>query len=267
MIKAPVNTIYVIESLSVDEKATGTELYNDIIKRYAEYHANGNEVHHQIFKVENKDQFLEAIRFIKHNAEYLNKGVLIHVETHGLGDKTGLYMSNGTTVSWEELKPELIAINVALENELYVTMATCYGRYLHEVIDITKQSPFSGFISASKEISENEILEDYAPFFEELVRTRDILEAEKILDTKGSNFYYKDVETVYNDLILDWLKKMREDPQFRKKFTDQCREDYDRVKEDWFPEFDQMPFEEVLELVKKDFVVRYRRNFLFGKGR
>ncbi len=267
MVKAPVNTIFVIESLSADEKATGTELYNDIIKRYAEYHANGNEVHHQIFKVASKDQFIEAFRYIKQNAEYLSRGVLIHIETHGLGDKSGLYMADGSTVSWEELKPELIGINVALDNEMYITMATCYGRYLHEVIDISKQSPFSGFISASKEVGVNEILEDYTPFFEELLRTRDILEAEKILDAKGSNFYYKDVETVFNDLILDWLKNMREDAQFRKQFIDQCREDYDRVKEDWFPEFDQMPVEEVLEVVKKDFVIRYRKKFLFGKGR
>jgi hypothetical protein len=265
MIKAPINTIVVIESLPDNDRQTGTELYRDIIKRYAEYY--GNKIASHYFNGKTKNQFLAGLDFIVHNCPYMNLGIALHIEAHGLGDTTGLYLADGSSVSWEELKPKLIKVNVQSDNQLYVTMATCFGRYLHEAIDIKLQSPFSGYISASKEVYVKEILEDYSPFFEELLKTGDILEAFKVLDSRKSNFIYKDVETMFNGILLDWLKNMRENKEFRDEFINVIKGDYNKVKEDWFPSFEEMPVEEMLEVVKVEFVSKYRKNFLFGKGR
>lgn len=218
MAKAPVHTVLVIESLPSNERQTGTELYADVIARYAEYHANGDSIYHRFFNASTKKEFQDAIEYIVQNSGYFRKGVIFHIECHGLSDKSGLCLADGSSVLWDELKLPLIKVNVALENELYVTMASCYGRYLHETIDISMQAPFSGFLSASEIIWDRETLEDYSTFFEELVKTRDVFIAQELLSRRGSKFYYKDVETMFNELIVTTIKSIKEDSIARREY-------------------------------------------------
>lgn len=268
MVKAPVHTVLVIQSLPSDEKQTGVELYADGIARYAEYYANGDSIYHRFFNASTKKEFHDAIEYIVHNTGYFRKGVILHIECHGLSDKSGLYLADGSSVMWDELKLPLIKINVALENELYVTMATCYGRYLHETIDISMQAPFSGFLSASEIIWDRETLEDYSAFFEELVKARDVFIAQERLSKRGSKFYYKDIETMFNELIVTTIKSIKEEDSIaRREYFDACREDYNKFKQPGFPEFDEIPVDQIFDLVKIGFVKKYRNNFLFGKYR
>lgn len=267
MVKAPIHTVLVVQSLASDERQTGSELYNDIIKRYAEFYSNGDPLYHKLLNVNAKKEFLEAVEYVFQNVTYFRKGVILHIECHGLSDKSGLYLADGSSVSWEELKRPLIKINVTLDNELYLTMATCFGRYLHETIDLSMQAPFSGFLSASDVIWDRETLEDYSLFFEEVIKTRDIFLAEEALSKKGSKLYYKDVETLFNELIRSTMKKIENDPVSRKEYFDACREDYNKVKQLGFPDFNEMSVEKIFEDVKIGFIQKYRNNFLFGKYR
>jgi hypothetical protein len=266
-VTAPIHTVLVIESLPADERQTGTELYNDVIKRYAEFYSDGDPISHRLFKVDTKKEFLEAIEYVIQNVKYYRRGVMLHIECHGLENRSGLCLADEASIFWSELKVPLIKINVGLDNELYVSMATCFGRYLHEAIDISMQSPFSGFLSASDIIWNRETLEDYSVFFEELVKTREIFLAEEVLSKSGSKFYYKDVETMFNELIVLTINDIRDDPNPRKEYFEACRQEYNKVRQPGFPEFDQMPVEQMFEFAKSGFVKKYRNNFLFGKYR
>lgn len=265
--KALVHSIVVIESLSSGERQTGTELYCDVIKRYVEYYSKGDPIYHSFFKPTSKSDFLNVLEHVLENSLHYRRGLIIHIECHGLSDKAGLFLSDGSSILWEDLKVPLIKINTSIENELYLSMATCYGRYIHETIDISMKAPFSGFLSASSIIFEYETLENYSIFFEELIKTREIYRAVKTLSSRGSNLYYKDVKTVFDEAIQSSFEKFKNDPVAMKEFFDQCRVDYNRLKKPGYPDFDEMPVGPMFEIAKMGFVKKYQDNFLFGKYR
>lgn len=74
-------------------------------------------------------------------------------------------------------------------------MTTCFGRSLYNSINIRETSPYCGYISASKEISVTEILSDYRVIYQNLLKSRNIINAYEELEVKNkdSNFYFKDI--------------------------------------------------------------------------
>ncbi|PWA07538.1 hypothetical protein [Flavobacterium laiguense] len=148
--------IVVIQSLFDGDKKTGEELYNDTIKMQIEYvQAQDIKMSHSFHNVEDKEALIEVLKYYGVNSSYMQGGVVIHLEIHGLDNLQGLILKNNSTITWEVLSDLFRVINVNTCNKLYVTMATCYGRYLYKGIDPKKKSPYSGYISASQEVTAN----------------------------------------------------------------------------------------------------------------
>jgi hypothetical protein len=55
-------------------------------------------------------------------------------------------------VVWEEIVDLLRVININTKNNLYITMGTYYGGYMFKGVNHHKKSPYSGYISAIKEV-------------------------------------------------------------------------------------------------------------------
>jgi len=262
---APINTIIVIESLGLSDRKTGEELYDDIILRYKELFSKtyNQPLITRYFKAIGKKELLGVLTSIAEQSYIYPKGILIHLETHGSDDKCGLVLSNEELVSWPELQELLIQINVKTDNQFYLCMATCFGRYIHETIDHNLQAPFCAYISASEIISESEIIENFEPFFQELIKTRDAIIAYKNSKSEESNFYYKDIEVVYKE-ILHKIRDDFENPEYKKAFYHHTNSDFKR-------QFDNEVSEEEFELIFKkaynDRINQIKNNFLFGKGR
>ncbi len=275
MVKATINTIYVIESLGDGDTQTGKELYDDTISRYAQLYQGDTPLVHHFFQVNGKTEFLGILEHIKNFASFNSSGVLIHIEAHG--SKAGIHLADQSMIDWECLQDFLIEINISLNNQLFITMATCLGRYLHETIDISKRSPFCAFISASRVVFPDEITKYFTPFFDELIRTRDLIEAYKVLEPHDSLFYYKDVQVVFDELWFAWRFKMKNDPTFKEAFKKQVEKDFrdpnfavpGTPKPDNLQNINRedLDFEEVYRWVEEDFEKQYRKNFLFGMGR
>lgn len=274
MPKATVNSVYVLDSVPQGEQQTGYDLYYDVIKRYADFNQSKTPFIHLYLKLSSKIDFLEAINHIEGCTPYANEGVLIHLELHG--SKDGVHFHDGSMLSWEEIKDKLIAINIALDNQLFITMASCYGRYLHRTIDVFKKAPFCAFISASKEIYPSEIQTYFEPFFDNLIKTRDMITSYTLLEQHGSVFYYKDVQVMFDELVALWMIKIESDKSYKESFKKQVEDDF-RNPDFKIPNKDHehlpdvnpedLDFDEVLKQVKRDFIKNYRDNFLFGKGR
>lgn len=205
-----IETIFIIESLVKGELKTGSEIFYDTLeKHYKYYPETENKLNIKLFIIDSKTDFFEVLNYIKINLDYLKLGILLHFEMHG-GKSSGLELSNGENVEWEELTEFLNYTNLKSRNQLFVCMATCFGRSLYKAINIKETSPFSGYISASKEISSQEILDDYRIIYENLLQTHNLVKGYKDLELKNpnSNFYYKDTDSVFKDLINYTFQKI-----------------------------------------------------------
>ncbi|WNB17551.1 hypothetical protein [Marivirga arenosa] len=267
MISASVNTIYVIESLPKDERQTGAELYNDIIKRYAEFSQRDLKLITYHIKLSSKDELLNLLDHLKSTIPNMNLGLLIHIESHGSED--GIHLANGDMVSWSELQEPLYTINYEADNKLYISMANCYGRFLYKTIDTAKKAPFCAFLSTSKKISPSEIGEYFDPFFDQLIKLRDFILAYKARENFESKFYYKDVEMIFDEALIKWDEDINSNPELKRGFFDGIKQDYQKIEENkpWAPKATDQNIDFVLEQAKKDYILQLKNVFLFGKGR
>src|SRR5690606_18550279 len=100
---------------------------------------------------------------------------LIHFEIHG--SVNGFQLKNGDDVSWSEVADLCRVINVAIKNQLIVSLATCFGAYITLGIDVRQRSPFWGFIGPKNAIVQQDVIEDFSSLFEELMNSYDIEKA------------------------------------------------------------------------------------------
>ncbi len=212
-----IRNIIVIQSLSDTDKKTGEELYNDIIKRKIDYiQPVIIKMTHKFYNILSKNNFIELLNEIIIISELMTGGVLIHLEMHGASDKSSLVFADNTNIEWEEIVDLFREINIITKNNLYITMATCYGRYLFEGVKLQKKSPYSGYISASKSVYESEILEDFSILFESLIISGNLVLSYLELEKNGSNFYYKDSKSTFEENF----EAFKNNPIFKKQILD-----------------------------------------------
>jgi hypothetical protein len=205
--------IVVIQSLLEGER-TGLTIYNDVIKRRIDHlQQDSIKMTHVFFDVATKEALIDSLRYINANARYVPGGILIHLEMHGNMD--GLALADNSRIGWKELVELLRPINIGTCNKLFLTMATCYGRYLYKGVDPYEKSPYSGFISASERVVEEEIEIKFSLLFESLIEYGNIVFAYTELEKTESNFYYKDSERVFEEAFLQTQERCVADEEFR----------------------------------------------------
>ena len=76
--------IIVIESLEPAEKQTGKELYNDTIKMQIDFVLPAEKkMTHKFFDAQTKAELIDALKYAIANADYMQSGLLLHLEMHG----------------------------------------------------------------------------------------------------------------------------------------------------------------------------------------
>jgi hypothetical protein len=159
--------VYVIESLRPNDVNTGTELFNDVIRR--RMRQRGLEANCSLIIVSSKIEFFAALEMIRQVEINQLANPIIHFEMHG--DETGLQVSNYEIISWEELQFFLLQLNGICGNNLFVSMATCKGGYIHKAINPSAWTPFWGFMGPFEEVTDAEILANFAPFYNEFLQS------------------------------------------------------------------------------------------------
>jgi len=159
--------IFVIESLPDGESLTGTELYVDIIQRKIEQ--KGIEINHQLFPVDNSEDFFKILKFINEDVTENGFHPIIHFEIHGKED--GFVLKSGEIVKWEEMAGILRNINLSSNNNTLLTLCVCYGIYIYKLIKPNESSPYWGTISPKEKILPTVALGAYQAFFEKLLET------------------------------------------------------------------------------------------------
>lgn len=216
-----ISHIFVIQSLPVGEESTGEELYTDVIKRRIDLmQAAKIKMSHAYFDTKDKNSFIDSLKYIQANALYLPGGLLIHFEIHGSNDKEGLVLADGSLVPWKELVELLRPINIATCNKLFITLATCFGRFMYLGVDPNLKSPYQAYISASREVKVYEILESFNILFEILIDCGDLVYSYLEHEKNNSPFFYKDSLTTFKEYMESYRKDMVNDPETKKRIMD-----------------------------------------------
>lgn len=218
---ADIQHIVVIESLEAWEDKTGAELYTDIIERYRKLHGDKSSVRSSSFyAVESKQELLAVLEDLLAHVDELQNGLVIHFEMHGSEDLDGLVTANGDLITWAELIEKFRLINVATINELYLTMATCYGRHLFEAVQPELKSPYRGYISASQSVTVQEVMDSFTDVYERLITDGNLIRSYLASDAEQSRFYYKDSEETFRQLMDLTFDRLQNDPTYKDEILD-----------------------------------------------
>lgn len=195
--------ITVIESLKTNK--TGRRLYEDLKLINIQ---KGRDIDTAYLEAKNKEEFIAILIQLKQDAEK-GKWPILHIECHGLEDKSGISLANGDCIEWAELKPYFTALNVATECNLLVVMAACYGGYMVELVQPIGRAPFLAMISLTKEILPEEILTPLTAFYTELLTSLSLDNAIRELisyQITDGGYYYKTAFDIFKSVYAGYLE-------------------------------------------------------------
>jgi ATP-dependent Lon protease len=261
------NKIYILESLPNIEKQTGRELYDDLL-RYKEYEISALSV---VFnEIIDKKNFFIILKKIELDCRKNKNKPILHIEMHGNEAKTGLVFKNGEIVTWEELYNSLVTINFAVENNLFLTLAVCYGLYIMQIIQLDKPAPFWGFIGSYEEITVSDLSIRYNEFYSSFLKDFKLYESMVALHNSNPEIQstYKLItsEEVFSNVYKKYLNE-----NFNEKAIDKRVEDSIKVSGILFDNRNikrkfRKDFEKLLLKTKKEYFNEHKRIFFMIKA-
>jgi hypothetical protein len=278
MKSAHFDTIVIIQSIPPGENRTGTKIHEDLDILNVAYDRNLNL---KFFEVHTKIEFFELLTAIKNEAQTRGNKPVLHIETHGSSDKKGLVLSSNDYVSWVELKPFLIDINVATRNNLLVFMAACNGAHLTEIVDLTDRSPCWGLAGPTKSVLPNNLLRSFYEFYKELLSSGSGGKAVRALNSNSNNdemeYSFTNSEMFFEKVYLNYIKKyctkssletraksmykkLKKDDMGTKQSVGQLKRMLKRTQEDYFNKYKNQFF--MIDLYPENnqrFTVEYKR--------
>lgn len=161
--------IEIVQSLPADESPTGRKL-RESIEQVARF---DHGVGVGFFDAPNASCFWNALERIRDSVTDVRDLPVVHIEAHGLSDKSGLYLADGTAVSWAALKTSLTEINRRTGCRLLVTLAACHGAYIQATLDTQSEAPCWALMGPSGVVSPPDLVSSYSSFFMQLLVERD----------------------------------------------------------------------------------------------
>lgn len=182
--KLKFNGIIVIQSLPDDEKQTGKLLYDDIIARRCDLTGHGR----YFYNPSSKNDLIEVLNIICNNVLHDDLLPILHFEMHG--SEHGLGLKNGDHVFWKELQKYCRVINIKTKNQLIITLATCWGSSIWEMIDIGVPAPYWGYIGPREKIGVGDLMLDFGEFYDCLLTEQSLDKALERLVENGNRQKY-----------------------------------------------------------------------------
>lgn len=153
----------------------------------------------------------------------------VHLDGHGLADQSGFVFANRTTsCSWAQLKQIITPINIELNLNVVLILATCFGGSFAGVIETTDRSPVLGLIGPSREVSAGEIETAFTVFYKTFFTTLSLGKALSALDQEtSSGLYYR---TSAEQFFYDVWSLYKRDYCTKESLDARARKLYQRMK-------------------------------------
>lgn len=199
-----ISHFYIIQSLRPDDKQTGRLLHEEVF-RYRLFQRN--KLSAKLIDVSDLTEFRNALDGIAEAGRSEDVRPFIHFEIHG--SPAGMELGNGEFVTWKELYPFLVAINTCTKNNLFLTLATCYGAAIGEACDIRKRAPFAWYIGPKHAITSENAYNDYTVFFDHLLTSLDFHSALDTMNEQNPNqpYYFFSAEEFFRKALNQWIEQ------------------------------------------------------------
>lgn len=211
------NKIIVIQSLSIGEIQTGENLYNDLLRWESE---KNPKLLSEFIPVNSKIQLISTFARIKNDIITNGNSPFIHFEIHGSDKKDGLVLNSGELVSWIELADCCREINLISQNNLTVSLATCYGAHIYGALHLSKPTPFWAFIAPWEEVETGDAEVSFYAFFETFLKGLQLHEAVKALNEFNQlpyRYFFYDAEEIFNRVYSKYEEDNFSPEGFRKR--------------------------------------------------
>lgn len=222
------NKIYIIESLASSERKTGTNIYNDALKYRTQPFSN-QSIDAKLCDIESKAELLKLFKRINSNISQSDELPYLHFEMHGSEIQDGMVLKTEEVIKWNEVSHELRKINIACNNNLFVSMSMCYGAYLIRCIDgFSQPCPFYGFVGPLDNIGDRDLEVAYTEYFAKLLDTNNFKIAFEGLQedsTDNQNGYIFLTSGILLDRMIKNLTSETEQVKARKNLYETARKD------------------------------------------
>ncbi|MDR6539491.1 hypothetical protein [Variovorax soli] len=164
--------IVIVQSLGPeDHLKSGRELFDYLNPLIQD---RGIPVDLEIQECESASQFRDIARELQNQVLAGGPVPVLHVETHGSDDQSGLVFSDSSQLNWDEFSNLTRSLNEATQFNLLVIVAACFGaHFLLSQFKLREPSPFWGFIAPSHLTNGAELLGSFRQFYRTLLASRD----------------------------------------------------------------------------------------------
>jgi hypothetical protein len=188
------NQILVIDSLPDGERGLIDRLFDDM-QFWAQVFGQAPAiVRRSLTSASDLPELLDECADVARREPYVP---MLHLECHGHG--TGLEFSDGSILHWTDLKPHLVALNVATKLNLVLIVAACFGGDIARISGADDRAPFWGFVAPKAEISAGLLSDAMSAFYQTLLRTKSAQLAMEALrgSQAGSQFWNLSAATIF----------------------------------------------------------------------
>jgi hypothetical protein len=143
----------------------------------------------QYYRIESPTDFVAVIRQLTRDVKTRGDYPLLHFEGHG--GELGLETANGAGVTWNEIKNELIPLNVAMGLNLMLVLAACHGGTFIRAMNTIERAPVWGVIGPISTVGAADIQSAFGAFYAAMFRGKSTTVAIKALNENGGVKYYR----------------------------------------------------------------------------
>lgn len=266
------NKIYVIESLK-EESLTGTELYNDIIKRRCEDYnrksKSNRNIESALESVQSRKDWDRIVAQIQEEVKKDRVTPILHLELHGSRDRNGLILANGALIPWGDFVSDMRRINIGTENNLFITMGICFGLdvVLHTLFG--EPAPFWGIIGSFGIVQAEDIYIRYQEFYNEFLDSFDLSKSLKLLYMANPEipevYSFINSQDLFDKVAQKYRSTQLSDEAIRRRTREAIQKIEIEDKRKLSPEEKESLEFELLSKLKKDSesdLKKYREQFL-----
>lgn len=184
MPEARFSKVLIISSLPDDENQTGKDLYDWL---RAVKHSQNWDILLEYEEVDNATALVSLLQYETSNILTTGLVPIIHIEAHGTDDEDGIFLKNGSHVTWEDLHPYLVDLNIATRLNTILILGLCSGAHFTAHMIPSDRSPCWILIGPKSTLLDLHLRDRFKEFYREIFKTGDGGEALRLLN-KSSDY-------------------------------------------------------------------------------
>lgn len=202
------NCIVILDAIPDGELRTARKLHEDLLDyRNANLQQLGRlQLRH--YRIATEDELGDCISSLIAESQADRLIPWLHLEAHGLEDKTGFATANGVPVSWEQFNKLITPLNILTNLNLVLVLASCYGAYYIQSLRPTQRSPILALVGPIERVLAGDVVKDFMAFYRHILNNRSFGRAAMaIAETNEGPLYYA---TNTEEIFLETWKGYRD---------------------------------------------------------